>query len=412
MWRALKLEAQFYLLLMAEEVEQKVNSWVENATNGLIRKILPLDSLDHGTRLVLANALYFKGAWAKRFDLTLTRTRSFNLLNGENVKVPFMTSEEWGGYCEVAGGMEEGQSSGMKSRKKVVLSLERNVDHGGGTLVGKILSSKSLNIPAVASMIKKTWQLNDEMEMLDLDRNQLTFLFRFRHEKDYARVLKGRPWSIQGCLLNLQFHGIPLEAFNDDNAKILGDTVGETVMYEKPKVEGRLGRGFIPCPFPIQLNDPLIPGFWIPRERKNPAWVSVKYERLQEFCYTCGCIGHKDRVCRAVRESKVDEDAGKEFGLGLVPPVFELLKMEWWFAKMAGAKLASWISGHQYLRLAGVGYRTWRLRDKAVSIYMGSLFGDDVAPSRDPPLNPDERFGLVDRVDLVGDVAGEVDMKV
>ncbi|KAK4278181.1 hypothetical protein QN277_016063 [Acacia crassicarpa] len=83
---------------LAEEVEQKVNSWVENATNGLIRQIVPLGSLDHRTRLVLANALYFKGEWAQKFDQTLTITRNFNLLNGENVKVPFMTSKECRGY--------------------------------------------------------------------------------------------------------------------------------------------------------------------------------------------------------------------------------------------------------------------------------------------------------------------------
>ncbi|XP_028752768.1 serpin-ZX-like [Neltuma alba] len=82
----------------AEEVAQEVNSWIENATNGLISHIVPSGSLNPRTRLVLANALYFKGAWDKRFDSSMTETRSFNLLNGENVKVPFMTSKRCGSY--------------------------------------------------------------------------------------------------------------------------------------------------------------------------------------------------------------------------------------------------------------------------------------------------------------------------
>ncbi|KAK4278188.1 hypothetical protein QN277_016069 [Acacia crassicarpa] len=77
----------------AEEVAHEINSWVKNATNGLIREILPSGSIDQETELVLANALYFKGAWNQKFDPAMTKTKSFNLLNGENVQVPFMTSK-------------------------------------------------------------------------------------------------------------------------------------------------------------------------------------------------------------------------------------------------------------------------------------------------------------------------------
>ncbi|KAK4283490.1 hypothetical protein QN277_000434 [Acacia crassicarpa] len=230
--------------------------------------------------------------------------------------------------------MEEGQSSGTKNNKQVVLTLERNVEQSGGTLVGKILSSKSLNVPTVVSMIKKSWQLDDEMEIHELDRSQLIFLFRFHHVKDYARVLLGRPWSIQGCLLNLQvwedltvledikfgeapfwvqFHGLPLEAFENGNAKVLGDTVGEAVMYEKPKVEGRLGRGFIRVRSLIQLTDPLSHGFWVPRNQKPLAWVTVKYERLPDFCYIYGCIGHKESGYRASEGSDRGDHGERAF---------------------------------------------------------------------------------------------------
>ncbi|KAI9073449.1 hypothetical protein K1719_044586 [Acacia pycnantha] len=76
----------------AKKVAHEINSWVENATNGLIKEILPSGSIDEETELVLANALYFKGAWNQKFHPAMTKTRSFNLLNGENVQVPFMTS--------------------------------------------------------------------------------------------------------------------------------------------------------------------------------------------------------------------------------------------------------------------------------------------------------------------------------
>ncbi|KAK4283669.1 hypothetical protein QN277_000596 [Acacia crassicarpa] len=100
--------------------------------------------------------------------------------------------------------MEVGEGSGSGGRKQVVLDLEDKGERIGGSLVGKVYTSKNLNIPTVISMIKKGWQLKEEMEVLELDRSGLVFLFHFRDMKEYSHILKGRPWSIQGFLLNLK----------------------------------------------------------------------------------------------------------------------------------------------------------------------------------------------------------------
>jgi len=74
-------------------VESEVNSWVENVTAGLIKELLPSGSVDGNTRLVLGNALYFKGAWEEKFDASETKDSEFFLLNGSSVQVQFMTSK-------------------------------------------------------------------------------------------------------------------------------------------------------------------------------------------------------------------------------------------------------------------------------------------------------------------------------
>ncbi|XP_042495667.1 serpin-ZX-like [Macadamia integrifolia] len=84
--------AQVDFQTKAADVTKEVNSWVEHATNGLIKEILPKGSLGSNTALVLANALYFKGTWNRRFNVSATRDREFHLLNGDVVKVPFMAS--------------------------------------------------------------------------------------------------------------------------------------------------------------------------------------------------------------------------------------------------------------------------------------------------------------------------------
>ncbi|MBA0836975.1 hypothetical protein Goarm_009162 [Gossypium armourianum] len=78
----------------AVQVAGEVNMWAEKETNGLIKEVLPPGSVDASTRLIFANALYFKGAWNETFDASKTKDHDFHLINGSSVKVPFMTSKK------------------------------------------------------------------------------------------------------------------------------------------------------------------------------------------------------------------------------------------------------------------------------------------------------------------------------
>ncbi|PRQ33657.1 putative Serpin family protein [Rosa chinensis] len=84
-----------------EQVRIQVNSWVEKETKGLIPQILPPGSVNSGTSLIFANALYFKATWGDTyFNASKTKEHEFHLLNGDLVKgVPFMTSK----YCHSIG---------------------------------------------------------------------------------------------------------------------------------------------------------------------------------------------------------------------------------------------------------------------------------------------------------------------
>lgn len=85
---------KFDMVLKAVEVTDEVNLWAEKETNGLIKELLPIGSVNSSTRLIFANALYFKGAWSDKFDASLTKDNDFHLLNGSAIKVPFMTSKK------------------------------------------------------------------------------------------------------------------------------------------------------------------------------------------------------------------------------------------------------------------------------------------------------------------------------
>ena len=76
-----------------EEAAQTINSWVSDMTNKKIDKLIEKDMVNGNTRLVLVNALYFKGDWEKQFDKKNTAKDKFFLPTGEGVMADMMVQE-------------------------------------------------------------------------------------------------------------------------------------------------------------------------------------------------------------------------------------------------------------------------------------------------------------------------------
>jgi serpin B len=73
-----------------EAVRATINQWVEQNTENKIKDLLPPGSLNTATRLVLTNAIYFKGDWQTQFDKTQTKDDDFHLSAPQTVKAPLM----------------------------------------------------------------------------------------------------------------------------------------------------------------------------------------------------------------------------------------------------------------------------------------------------------------------------------
>ncbi len=81
----------------ANEGRKRINKWAEDRTQSRIKDLVPEGALDANTRLVLANAIYFKANWASQFKKDDTREDNFALANGQTVRVPLMnqTGKFW-----------------------------------------------------------------------------------------------------------------------------------------------------------------------------------------------------------------------------------------------------------------------------------------------------------------------------
>ncbi|CAF5116197.1 unnamed protein product, partial [Rotaria sp. Silwood1] len=73
------------------QVVQRINTWVEQQTNNLIRNLLSTKDVTPETRLIIINSIYFKGTWIKEFNQNLTKKNAdFYETNGKISKVTLM----------------------------------------------------------------------------------------------------------------------------------------------------------------------------------------------------------------------------------------------------------------------------------------------------------------------------------
>uniref|UniRef100_A0A2N9J298 CCHC-type domain-containing protein n=1 Tax=Fagus sylvatica TaxID=28930 RepID=A0A2N9J298_FAGSY len=168
----------------------------------------------------------------------------------------------------------------------------------------------------VKEIIAKAWNTINEVDVVAVDKN--VFLFCFKHEVDVKRVWDRCPWCFKGEHLILkqyksewslnevdfsesdfwvQIHGLPLNRQNPQNLqklrRILGfvleeDLIGNGEGEDKRYVRVRVSLG---------VDNPLIIGFLLDKESLPTLWIPFKYEKLGNFCYGCGRLGHDIKDC-------------------------------------------------------------------------------------------------------------------
>lgn len=190
-------------------------------------------------------------------------------------------------------------------------------------LVGKILSSKILNKTGVSRVIEKAWRTEEEFSISPWKDN--VYAFGFKKEEDLCRVISRGPWSVMGSLLILrkwdqkksfseldfnfspfwvQIHGLPLGLLNSKAGMTIARSLGEIIAVEEPGDKGRLAN-FLRVRVWVDITKPLKKGFFLRRPLEGDSWVRYKYERLSDFCYGCGVVGHAVNECKDKRSFDV-----------------------------------------------------------------------------------------------------------
>ncbi|KAI7989409.1 Uncharacterized protein LOK49_LG13G02902 [Camellia lanceoleosa] len=139
----------------------------------------------------------------------------------------------------------------------------------------------------------------------------------FNHIVDKKRVLARGPWNFDKQLVLLeeldgslqpsevQFRfvlfwvhvfDLPIIGMTREVGALIGNSIG--TFADMDYAEGGVAWGkSLRIRVAINIHKPLRRGMKITLGQKDPVWVSFKYERLPNFCFACGILGHNQREC-------------------------------------------------------------------------------------------------------------------
>lgn len=78
-----------------------INKWVEDRTQDKIKNLIPQGIINTLTRLVLVNAIYFKGLWDSQFEVKQTKNAPFFLSDEKSVQTPMMSQKQKFKYADL-----------------------------------------------------------------------------------------------------------------------------------------------------------------------------------------------------------------------------------------------------------------------------------------------------------------------
>jgi serpin B len=124
-----------------EAARLTINQWVEQKTQDKIKDLLQPGALRSDTRLVLTNAIYFKGDWETQFDKAQTKSEDFHLSPAQAATAPLMHRE--GRFSYFDGGTFQILEIPYKSKElSMIIFLPK--DAGGLSALEQSLTGSNL----------------------------------------------------------------------------------------------------------------------------------------------------------------------------------------------------------------------------------------------------------------------------
>lgn len=200
------------------------------------------------------------------------------------------------------------------------------------TLVGRLLTDKVINFPAMQQSFAGLWRPTMGLCIQDLAPNLFSFTFYHPFERD--RIIKQGPWSYDQHLLVVEkveqgmdpnmvplFHSdvwvqvfdLPCGFMSTQVGRHIGDYIGKFLESDQNNFNGHW-RSYMRIRVKLDVRNPLKRRMKIKKEGGEWCWVNFKYERLSTFCFYCGLMGHSEFFCIKMLQNDA-MDAPRPYGM-------------------------------------------------------------------------------------------------
>lgn len=113
----------------------------------------------------------------------------------------------------------------------------------------------------------------------------------------------------------LRIINLPIGFKNEKVAKKIGNNLGEFLEMDTNRNDTYWGNS-IRIRVKLDISKPLRRGFMLRSEESEKAyWVTIRYERIPEFCFQCGIIGHVAKECKGKGCNEEENNSNFEFGM-------------------------------------------------------------------------------------------------
>ena len=124
----------------------------------------------------------------------------------------------------------------------------------------------------------------------------------------------------------IQAHNLPTDYMHKENAHRIGIRVGKVIEVDLTE-DGEVKRGkSMYIKVEMDIGNPLKCGFFMPRQHMEDLWIQIWYERLFDFCFRYGKLGHSRLDCpnkQPASHIKQSKDPHKNYGPWLLANVAE-----------------------------------------------------------------------------------------
>ncbi|KAL0408317.1 UNVERIFIED_CONTAM: hypothetical protein Sradi_1766100 [Sesamum radiatum] len=200
-------------------------------------------------------------------------------------------------------------------------------------VVGRLLSHRGTNFDALKNMLASLFQPVKGMVLRRITEDW--FCIQFNHRLDLQRAIDCRPWTfdknlliiepiLQGlnpteinldwCPFLVYVHDLSLSQHNPAMAKHIGNHIGRYLDIEHHE-NGFGWSSTFKIRIALDVTRPLKRALRLRNDQGDNKLVTFTYDRLPNFCYLCGCLGHIAKFCpKRYEDDFVDPGEALSFG--------------------------------------------------------------------------------------------------